>query len=97
MPGHLPDKVKRERRDAVLELQSEISSDILRGFVGKKIRVLVEEPDTSPGVYLGRSEGDAPEVDGQVFVHSSRKLPIGEFADVDITESLEYDLAGRAL
>jgi ribosomal protein S12 methylthiotransferase len=96
LPGHLPDAVKRERRDAVLEQQSEISADILKGFVGKKIRVLVEEKDAA-GVYVGRSEGDAPEVDGQVFVHSSEKLPIGEFVDAEITESLEYDLVGRAV
>lgn len=97
MPGHLSDEIKRERRDAVLELQSEISTDILKGFVGKKMRVLIEEKDATPGVYIGRSEGDAYEVDGQVFVRSFDKLPLGEFVDAEITESLEYDLVGRAV
>ena len=97
MGDHLPEALKKERRDAVLELQREISADCLQNFVGKTIRVLIEEEGGEPGLFTGRSEGDAPEVDGQVFVRSEKSLPMGEFVNARITESLEYDLVGLAV
>jgi ribosomal protein S12 methylthiotransferase len=56
--------------------------------------VLIDESED--GRYLGRSEFDAPEVDGQVYVYSKKKLRRGDFTDVRITDTLEYDLVGEA-
>lgn len=88
-------EVKKARFDAVMALQQEISQSLNQAQVGKRLRVLVDEADPEePGVYLARSQADAPEVDGQVFVHSQRSLATGEFIDVEVTDALEYDLIG---
>lgn len=97
MPDPIAPELAQERYDAVMELQREISQGINEGALGKRLRVLVEEKGEDEGVYLGRSESDAPDVDGQVIVHSSKKLALGAFADVKVTDALEYDLVAEAL
>ncbi len=95
IPGQIPAKVKQERFEAVMTQQREISSGLCQSFIGKKIRVLVDEKEKEePGVYYGRTEGDAPEVDGQVIIHSAKDLKPGFFEEVVITDALEYDLVG---
>ncbi len=95
LPGQIPEELKQERFNAVMELQREISREMLEAAVGRTIRVLIDEKDESePGVYWGRTEADAPEVDGQVRVLSEKTLTDGQFLDVRITDSLEYDLEG---
>ena len=54
---------------------------------------LIEEKEN--GAYIGRSENDAPEVDGVVYVNSDKPLKTGEFVKVKITDTLEYDLVGE--
>jgi ribosomal protein S12 methylthiotransferase len=56
-----------------------------------------EKQKDADGVYLGRSEYDAPEVDGIVYVHTDKKLKAGDFVDVFIDDALEYDLVGRVI
>ena len=98
IPGQIPAKIKQERLDAVMAQQREISSKICQSFIGKKLRVLVEEKEEGePEVYYGRTEGDAPEVDGQVIIHSAKDLKLGAFEEVKITDALEYDLVGVPL
>ncbi len=87
-------KVKISRFNAIMSLQRDISQELNQRLIGKKIRVLIDEEES--GAYLGRSEYDAPEVDGEVTVSSSRKLFPGDFAQVRITDTLEYDLVGEA-
>lgn len=94
--GQLSQKIKEERLGAVMSLQQEISSALNRKFLGKIIRVLIDEKD-SDGIYLGRSQYDAPEVDGLVYVRSRKPLRAGDFADVRITDTLEYDLTGEVV
>ncbi|MFA4983830.1 MAG: MiaB/RimO family radical SAM methylthiotransferase [Candidatus Omnitrophota bacterium] len=94
--GQLPQKIKEERLGAVMSLQQEISSGLNREFLGKIIKVLIDEKD-SDGIYLGRSQYDAPEVDGLVYVRSRKPLRAGDFADVRITDTLEYDLTGEVV
>ena len=66
-------------------------------FVGRRMRVLIEEKESGAGgVYLGRGEFDAPEVDGTVFVRSARTLKAGDMVDVQISDAYEYDLSGEA-
>ncbi len=98
MPDHIPSEVKKERYDAVMELQRDISEEINRKWLGKTIRVLVEEKNKDEkNLYLGRTERDAPEVDGQVLLRSESALAPGQFVDAKVTDSLEYDLVAETL
>ena len=89
----IPKKVKIERLNMVMSLQQDISRETNKKFLGKTIDVLIEEE--KEGSYLGRSQYDAPEVDGLVFVSSERKLRPGDFVKVKINDTLEYDLTGK--
>jgi len=91
------EKLKKARFEALMGLQQDISREINAKFLGKELKVLVEEKDKSQkDVYIGRTEYDAPEVDGQVYIHSKKVFKPGQFAKVMITDTLEYDLVGRA-
>jgi ribosomal protein S12 methylthiotransferase len=97
MPDPIPQDVKQERYNAVMAQQQEISREFHESWVGKSVRVLIDEKSKDEeGVYYGRTYADAPDVDGQVIVHSGKPLKIGQFADVKITDGLEYDLVGTA-
>ncbi|MEA3560316.1 MAG: 30S ribosomal protein S12 methylthiotransferase RimO [Candidatus Omnitrophota bacterium] len=93
----VPRHVKRRRFNQAMSLQQDISREINRGFLGREIDVLVDEiDDTDPDLAIGRSMGDAPEVDGQVFVRTKqRKLKAGSFLRTKIIDTYEYDLVGE--
>lgn len=96
LPNQVPDEVKEYRANAIMEIQREISN--IRGGrrIGQEIDVLIERYDGRSDVYIGRSQFDAPEIDGEVFV-SNGKLTIGELAKVRITHSYEFDLSGEVI
>lgn len=97
MSGQVPEPVKKKRLDVLMAVQRDISRVIQEGFVGKTLKVLIDEKqEDEKDVYLGRSEYDAPEVDGVVHVHSKKKLVPGDFVMVKITDAYEYDLVGEA-
>jgi len=89
----VPQKLKDERRDRLMELQQGISLRKNQGFVGKQMKVLID--GEGDGVSVGRSYRDAPEVDGLVIVDG--KLPVGEMAEVRITGAAPYDLSATVL
>ncbi|MEI6831399.1 MAG: MiaB/RimO family radical SAM methylthiotransferase [Candidatus Omnitrophota bacterium] len=91
--GQIPRKVKDERFNMIMSAQAGIATDINSKFLGKSIFVLVEEE--KDGAYLGRTQYDAPEVDGVVYINSKKALKKGEFVKVKITDTLEYDLVGE--
>jgi len=93
LKGQVPQKIKSQRLDLIMATQREISKSVNDKFLGKTLEVLIDEEDN--GNYLGRSQYDAPEVDGLVYVKSRRKLRVGEFARVKINDTLEYDLVGE--
>jgi len=97
MDGQISEQVKEERYHRVMELQKEISSEWNAGRVGRTLKVLVDEGNNGTQVATGRTEADAPEVDGQVTIYTKRNLVPGDFVDVRITDALEYDLIGEAL
>jgi len=79
-----------------LQTQQEISQKIQKQFLGRRLKVLIDEKQKNEtDIYLGRSEFDAPEVDGVVYVHSQKILKPGDFAEIEVTDTLEYDLAGE--
>jgi len=91
--GQLSSGKKQERFDIIMSEQRKISALVNGRFLGKSIPVLIEEKQD--GAYIGRSEYDAPEVDGLVYVNSDKELKVGEFVEAKITDTLEYDLVGE--
>lgn len=88
---------KEARRDRIMRVQQEISQKNLQEKIGKTFKVLIEGKLPEENVYLGRTYMDVPGVDGYVFVNSDREHMSGDFCDVLITGSSEYDLIGDAL
>ena len=95
LSGQVNKKVKEERFNAVMLKQQEISRVVNQRFFGRVIDVLIDE--NKKDHYLGRTQWDAPEVDGLVYVKSKRKLIPGDFAKVMITDTMEYDLVGEVV
>lgn len=96
MTNQVDDKVKRKRMNHLMSLQKKISESIQQEYVGQRLRVLIDESQKGQKrIFIGRTEYDAPEVDGVVYVHTDQDLKIGEFVDVVITDALEYDLVGE--
>ena len=91
--GQVLEEVKEERFKMIMSLQSKIATELNSKILGKSILVLVE--DRKDGVDIGRSQADAPEVDGLVYINSKKALKKGEFVKVKITDTLEYDLVGE--
>lgn len=96
LPDQVDEEVKEYRAAALMELQRSIASEISSEKVGKVLDVLVERYDGRSDVYVGRSQYDAPEVDGEVFVRAE-DVEIGTIVPVQITHAYEYDLSGVGL
>jgi len=95
--NQIPLKDKKERFSAVMEQQQEISIENNEKMMNKTIKVLVDERDSqNPGQFIARSEIDAPEVDGTVYLRGKNINP-GDFVQAKIVDTLEYDLVGEAL
>ena len=92
LPGALPESVRVERRERFMEVQSEISKELLREKVGKTIKVLVDEAPDEDGIATARSTADAPDIDGLVFIENNPNVKPGDFVDVKVTDSSDYDL-----
>jgi ribosomal protein S12 methylthiotransferase len=96
----VPDPLKEERWKRLMELQQGISAKRLKRRVGARERVIIDAidaPGSAPGTAKGRSKGDAPEIDGAVFIRSRRPLRVGEIATVKIERTDAYDLHGTAV
>jgi ribosomal protein S12 methylthiotransferase len=91
----VPDEVKEARWNRFMARQQTISAKRLKRKVGKRIDVIIDE--VGPSVAKGRSKGDAPEIDGAVYVASRRPLRVGEIATVKIERADAYDLHGTAV
>ena len=91
--GQIPQPLKQERFNKIMSAQRQVAALVNAKFIGCIIPVLVEEEQD--GAYIGRSQGDAPEVDGEVFIKTKQPLEIGKFIQVKITDTLEYDLVGE--
>ena len=94
MADQVPEEVKEERRDELMELQQEISYDRGQDRIGQELLVMIEGKVSGESAYIGRTYGDAPKVDGYIFVQTGELLMTGDFAKVRVTGALEYDLIG---
>ncbi|MFB9273539.1 30S ribosomal protein S12 methylthiotransferase RimO [Cohnella cellulosilytica] len=96
LPNQVPDEVKQFRANTLMEIQREVAKENAAKYVGRTIDVLVERYDGRSDVYIGRSQYDAPEVDGEVFI-SNCPVEIGQMGKVRITHAYEYDLSGEGI
>ncbi|MDU5185275.1 MAG: 30S ribosomal protein S12 methylthiotransferase RimO [Peptoniphilus harei] len=92
----ISDSIKEERKNEIMAIQSEISAEILSKNIGKRLEVLIEE-EVDEKNYVGRTYMDSPEIDGVTYVHSAKNLEIGSFVQVDVVDSLDYDLVGEII
>ena len=93
MDGQVEEEIKQARYDALMTIQHKISLKLNRERVGKVYRVLVEKKRGNR--YVGRSEFEAPETDGNIYFGSKEPLEIGSFVNVKITGAKAYDLMGE--
>lgn len=89
LPDSVPEEIKQERYDRLMTLQAGISAELLQEKIGQTMTVLVD--GHQDGNSIARSTADAPEIDGAVII-TNQQLPVGEFADVTITDADQYDL-----
>jgi ribosomal protein S12 methylthiotransferase len=84
---------KERRAQEIMEVQQEISFEKNQEKIDRVFKVLIDKKEA--GSYLGRTEFDSVEVDNEVVIHSTKRLPIGEFVNVKITKAYDYDLEGE--
>jgi len=93
MEDNVPDEVKQERAEQIMELQESISEEINNQKVGKTLKVLIDRQEG--GQFIGRTEFDSPEVDNEVLIDASKYyLRIGDFANIKIEKATAFDLYG---
>ena len=95
MAGQIPDEIKNKRRDELMMLQQELAFEAAADMEGRRVTAVIEGKVADEAVYVARTYKDAPDVDGFLFVHTDRELMTGDFVQVKITGSYEYDLMGE--
>ena len=95
MPDQISEEVKEARRDEILELQQEIAFEKAADMVGREFYVMVEGKVADEPAYVARTYGDAPDIDGYLFINTGEVLLSGDFVKVRVTGSAEYDLIGE--
>jgi len=92
----IPDEVKQERLSELMAIQEEISAELGRAKIGKQFKVIIDRKEGN--YYIGRTEFDSPEVDPEVLIaEGDNELKIGEFYQVSITNSDDFDLFGEVI
>ncbi len=95
MPEQVEQSVKEARRNEIMELQADISEEILEEYLGERMPVLIDrEHEEWPGLYVGRTWFQAPDVDGITYVSAppEQEMKAGMLVEADITETQQYDL-----
>ena len=97
LPDQIDEETKLSRMDELMELQQEIAFDLENEMIGREMDVMIEGQVAGENAYIARSYGDAPDVDGYVFLNTDETLVTGDFARVRITGASDYDLIGELL
>lgn len=95
MDDQIEPDIKERRYEVIMTEQSVISETLAQSKIGETFEVLVEGYDRLNKCYYGRTKADAPDIDGKTFFTSEKKLNDGEFVNVKITDTIEYDLVGE--
>ena len=91
----VPEEVKQARQEELMGIQQIISSQLNAAKVGQTLQVIIDREDDE--FYVGRTEFDSPEVDGEVLISKESLLKKGQFCQVEITGSEEFDLYGKVV
>ncbi|MFV0184804.1 30S ribosomal protein S12 methylthiotransferase RimO [Empedobacter falsenii] len=92
----VPEEVKQQRVEEIMEIQSQISYDLNQEKIGQTFRVLIDRKEGDN--FIGRSEHDSPDVDNEILISAvDNYLPIGDFVNVEIIEAYEFDLIGKVI
>jgi ribosomal protein S12 methylthiotransferase len=96
LPNHVPDDLRQERRDRIMEAQQEVAFTFNQSLVGRELDVLIDGlSDSNDGLWTGRTFADAPDVDGVTFVAGTGIEP-GDLVNCEIVAAEGYDLVARA-
>lgn len=95
MPDQVPEEIKQQRQAELMELQQDIAFDKAESMLGAVLDAMIEGKVADESAYVARTYRDAPNVDGYLFVNTSRELMTGDFVKVRVTGSYEYDLIGE--
>ena len=95
LPNHLDTKVKEARANALTALQTKIIKEKNKSLVGKTVKVIYDDIDYDKQMFVGRTEGQAPDIDNVVLFGATDEVHIGEFYEVKITGSDGIDLVGE--
>ncbi|MEO0620999.1 MAG: 30S ribosomal protein S12 methylthiotransferase RimO [Pseudomonadota bacterium] len=93
LPGHVAPELKQERWERFMEAAQRISEARLAAKIGRRLPVIVDEIDEEGATC--RTQGDAPEIDGALFIEEPQGLAPGDIATVEVTDASDYDLWGR--
>ena len=97
MPMQIPQEIKEERRDELMELQQEIAFEKSEAMVGRELVVMVEGKVADENAYVSRTYMDAPGVDGYLFIQTPETLMTGDLVRVRVTGASDYDLIGELI
>lgn len=89
----VPEELKQERANAVMELQEKISFELNQEKIGKTFKTLIDRVEG--GNFIGRTEYDSPEVDNEVIIDTDQHLRLGDFASIKVNDATEFDLYGQ--
>lgn len=92
---NIPFEIKNQRVSDIMDIQERIAEEHNQNKVGRELKVIIDKKDTD--YYIGRTEYDSPEVDGEVLIKRTKKLKIGNFYNVKITDSQAFDLFGEVI
>ena len=95
MPDQIDEEVKLDHQAEIMELQQEIAFEKAEDMIGKSVMAMVEGLIPEEHAYAARTYKDAPNVDGLIFIQTSEELMTGDFVNVKVTGSYEYDLIGE--
>ena len=95
MSDQIPEEVKLQRRDELMELQQEIAFEKAEDMIGQVLTVMIEGKVADEDTYVARTYRDAPNVDGFLFLNTTASLMTGDFVKVQVVDANEYDLIGE--
>ena len=95
MQPQIDSEIAQRRAEIIMEIQMEISAQQNAAMIGQTIAVVCEGFDRYAESWFGRSTADSPDIDGKIFFTTKEKIQIGDYVNVHITESMDYDLIGE--
>lgn len=97
LPGQIPEEVKEERYHLLMEAQMQISQELNEALAGQKFSVLIEGENTGEPILYGRTEREAPDIDGKVYLTKRAGITPGDMVFAEVTEGYAYDLSAEII